>query len=137
VRLASALALAGGTLMMLGAFLDWSGVGYVPPWDRELAAAGGIMAAAAGTAALRWPYAVLLALPGALLGLALGIVNYRDVSERRYEFEAYPNASVGVGLYVVIAGTVLALAGVATAALIVLRSRPPRERGGEAQAHGR
>jgi hypothetical protein len=40
----------------------------------------------------------------------MGIVNYDDIANKRYEFAAYPTAAVGVGLYLVIAGASLGIA---------------------------
>lgn len=104
------VALVGGAVTTLGAVLDWSGVGYVPPHDRELAAGAGAVAGAIGLVALRLPRLVVLAVLPALVGLNMGVVNFRDVSEHRYEFAAYPSADVGIGLYLVLAGASLLLA---------------------------
>lgn len=78
-----------------------------------LAAAG---VAVAGAFARRWLAAAALAVAGAL-ALNMGIVNVRDIAGHRYEYGSYPDAAVGIGLYLVLAGGVVALlAAVAAAA---------------------
>jgi hypothetical protein len=108
-RLAAVAAVAG-VLMIAGSALDWSGVEYSSHVDRWLAFGAGAIAAAVAAVALREPRALLAALAAAALGLNMAIVNIRDISGHEYEYARYPQASVGLGLYLVLAGSVLALA---------------------------
>ena len=132
-RLTALVLIVGGAVTFFGA-VDWSGVGYAPPWDRELAATAGIIGAGAGIAARRRPGAAFVAVPATLVGLVIGFVNYRDVADHRYEFAAYPEARVGVGLYLVLAGSWTALVATLIVATPWIRSRALRERRGEAEA---
>ena len=53
-------------------------------------------------------------------GLLMAIVNVVDIAGHKYEFVAYPEASVGVGLWLVAAGALLSLA----AAIAAFVERP-------------
>jgi uncharacterized membrane protein YidH (DUF202 family) len=73
----------------------------------------------------RWAWVMWLGLVAAPLGLNMGIVNYVDVSTLSYKYTAYPNARVGVGIYLVLVGALLIALGTA---LWVTRhhwTRPP------------
>lgn len=50
-----------------------------------------------------------LAIPAGAVGLNMGVVNYHDISSKRYEYDCYPHATVGTGLYLVVAGGALGL----------------------------
>jgi Na+-transporting NADH:ubiquinone oxidoreductase subunit NqrE len=118
VRRLVVLALAAGVLLTIGALLDWSGVDYSSRLDRALAVAAGGLAIATATLAVVWRRRVLvLAIGSGLLGLNMAIVNIRDISRHDFEYADYPEASVGVGLYMVLAGGALALAVGLTALL--------------------
>lgn len=105
-----ALAVAAGALLMLGAVLDWSGVKYSSRLDRTLAFAAGAFAVAVAVIAFAWRLRVLaLAIGSGLLGLNMAIVNASDIRRHEFEYAAYPGASVGVGLYLVVVGGALAL----------------------------
>lgn len=65
---------------------------------------------ALAAAALTWrPRVLALAIAAGAIGLNMGVVNYHDISDRLHEYSAYPDASVGVGVYLVIAGGALSL----------------------------
>jgi len=71
----------------------------------------------------------VLAIGSGALGLNMAIVNINDISSHEFEYEEYPDAAVGVGLYLVLAGAALALA-VGLAALLPGRYfsvEPPEE----------
>lgn len=114
----AAIGFASGVLLIVGALLDWSGVAYSSALDRRLAFAAGASMIALAVVALLWrPRVLALAIAAGAIGLNMGIVGYRDISGRLHEYAAYPDASVGVGLYFVIVGAALALLlGLATAA---------------------
>jgi len=60
---------------------------------------------------------LILAVPLGALALDMGLINYGDVANKLYEYRAYPSAAVGLGLYLVIGGAILAIvAGVAALA---------------------
>jgi uncharacterized membrane protein YidH (DUF202 family) len=106
------MAMAGGVLLSLGALLDWTGVPYSSTIDRGLAMAAGLLAVLVALVALwRWTSVMWLGLVAAALGLNMGIVNYIDISTHSYEYTAYPNARVGVGIYLVVAGALLIMLG--------------------------
>jgi hypothetical protein len=112
VRRGTEMAIAtGGALMSLGGLLDWSGVPYSSSVDRRLAIAAGLLAILVSVGALWQPWVMWLGFVAAALGLNMGIVNYVDISAHAYEFSKYPNARVGVGIYLIIAGGVLVTAG--------------------------
>jgi len=118
VRRLVGFALAAGVLLSIGALLDWSGVDYSSRLDRGLALGAGCLAIVAATLALVWrPRLLVLAIASGVLGLNLAIVNIKDISGHDFEYAEYPNASVGVGLYAVLAGGALALAVGLTAVL--------------------
>jgi hypothetical protein len=99
------VASAAGAALVLGAFVDWTGVDYSSHLDRTLAAVAGAVVIVLAAAALAWRRVVLALciLPGAL-GLNMGIVNVLDIERHRHEYAAYPDAAVGVGLYLVLVG---------------------------------
>jgi peptidoglycan/LPS O-acetylase OafA/YrhL len=109
-RRLAAVAGAAGALMIVGSALDWSGVEYSSQLDRWLAFAAGVLAAAAGVAALREPRLLVSCLAAGVLGLNMAIVNIRDIAGHEYEYAAYPEASVGIGLHALLVGSLLALA---------------------------
>jgi len=124
-RLAVA-AVAAGALMIVGSLLDWSGVEYSSGLDRGLALAAGALAIVAAGLAVAWRRrALALAVVAGGLGLNMAVVNIRDIAGHEYEYAAYPEASVGVGLYVVLAGSALSLAG-GVASLLPIRRRAAR-----------
>jgi hypothetical protein len=126
------VALFGGGLVALGSLLDWSGVSYSSRLDRSLALAAGLLVILVAALCLTWHRRLLLAaVPPAVLAANMGVVNYDDIANRRYEFEAYPAADVGIGLYLVIIGAGLGvLAGLAAIAPYRrLRSRVLRDDG--------
>lgn len=97
--------------MTAGALLDWSGVSYSSHLDRGLALAAGCLTLAAAALAALWrPRRLGLAIVSGVLGLNMAIVNMTDISAHHYEYARYPDATVGVGLYLVLAGGALALA---------------------------
>lgn len=111
VRPLIALALAAGVLLASGALLDWSGVDYSSRLDRGLALGAGCLAIASAALALVWrPRVLVLAIASGALGLNMAIVNIDDISGHEFEYAAYPDAAVGAGLYLVLAGGALALA---------------------------
>jgi hypothetical protein len=121
VRRLVVLALAAGILLTLGALLDWSGVEYSSRLDRGLAFVAACLAIAAATLAVVWrPRLLVLAIAAGALGLNMAIVNIKDIRGHDFEYADYPDASVGVGLYLVLSGGALALA-VGLAALLPRR----------------
>ena len=109
-RLPAAVGFASGVLLMLGSALDWSGVAYSSRLDRGLVlAAGALMMVLAAVAATWWPRALALAIAAGALALNMGVVNFRDINDKRYEYADYPDASVGFGIYFVLVGGALAL----------------------------
>jgi len=114
-----ALGILAGSCLMLGSVLDWSGVAYSSTVDRRLVFAAGVATVALGVAAFLWRQRVLvLALVPAVVGLNMGVVNFRDIDGKLYEFAGQQEASVGVGIYLVFVGGVLALAvGICSALL--------------------
>jgi len=118
IRRLAVLALTAGALLAVGALLDWSGVGYSSRLDRGLTLAAGCLAISAAVLAAVWrPRMLVLAIASGVLGLNMAIVNIKDISGHDFEYADYPAASVGVGLYVVLAGGALALAVGLTALL--------------------
>lgn len=102
--------LAGGVLIVVGAALGWSGVSYSSRLDRKIALAAGIAAlllAGVGFRTRRWPF-IGGAIPG-LLALDMAVVNIHDVAGHGYEYAAFPDARVGIGLYTLGVGAVLEL----------------------------
>jgi hypothetical protein len=93
-------------------------VAYSSALDRRLVFAAGALMIALAAVALMWrPRVLAFAIAAGTVGLNMGVVNYRDISGRLHEYAAYPDASVGVGRYFVIAGAALALLlGLVTAA---------------------
>jgi hypothetical protein len=109
-RLLAVVAAAAGALLIVGSLLDWSGVEYSSQLDRRLAFAAGVIAVAAAGAGLYERRALVASLVAGALGLNMAIVNIRDIVGHGYEYARYPEAAVGLGLYAVLAGAVLALA---------------------------
>jgi hypothetical protein len=89
-------------------------VEYSSTLDRGLVLVAAAMAVTAPFIG-RWPAAVALVVAGAL-ALNMGIVNVRDIAGHRYEYGSYPDAAVGIGLYLVLAGGVVALLAAVVAA---------------------
>lgn len=95
--------------------LDWSGVSYSSHVDRGLSIAAAILVVAIAAFGNRGNVRIplLLLIPSAL-ALNMAVINIRDIHGHRFEYADYPEASVGVGLYLLAAGAVLTgLAGVA------------------------
>ena len=114
----AAVGFTSGVLLTLGSVLDWSGVAYSSGLDRALAFAAGALMIVLAAIALTWRPRVLgFAIASGVLGLNMGVVNFRDINDNLHEYADYPNASVGVGIYLVLVGGALALlVGVVTAA---------------------
>lgn len=109
--LLASLGLASAGCLLLGSILDWSGVAYSSTLDRRIVAACGVALVLLSAAALVWRRRLLaFALAPAVVSLNMGVVNYRDIDGHEFEFERYPEATVGVGVYLVLVGAVLALA---------------------------
>jgi hypothetical protein len=108
---ATVFAVLGGALVAVGSLLDWSGVSYSSQLDRGLAVAAGVLLLIVAALGFAWHRRILIAsLAPAALALNMGIVNYNDITNGLYEYAAYPDAEVGVGLYLVIVGSVVAIA---------------------------
>jgi hypothetical protein len=118
--------LAGALLIAVGAVTDWSGVSYSSHLDRGVCLAAAITAAALGSlAARRGPsWLPLLLLVPAALALNMAVVNILDIRDHRFEYADYPDASVGVGLYLVGAGGLLVAVAAATGFVDRRRRRP-------------
>jgi uncharacterized membrane protein YidH (DUF202 family) len=112
----AAVVAVAGALVAAGSLLDWSGVAYSSHLDRGLAlAAGLLMVLTSGLAVSASGRFLALAIPLGALALNMGFVNYDDVANNLHEYRAYPQAAVGVGLYLVIVGACLGIAaGVGT-----------------------
>jgi hypothetical protein len=109
-RWLAAVGLVAGVLLALASLLDWSGVTYSSRVDRGLALAAGAAVIVLALACFLWrPGVLALAIAPGALGLNMGIVNYRDIDANAYEYAAYPAASVGIGIYLVLVGAGLAL----------------------------
>lgn len=146
--LAGALALAGGVLAVVGSFLDWAEVSAGPfteqpkgidGWEGKAAIVSGVVMVAAGIRVLAGSHQAMARLrPSAAIGglVALGVGLYTTVTIRDQLIEALareiPRAEVeraldsglleltiGIGLYLVIAGGVQGV----IAALVALGSR--------------
>jgi hypothetical protein len=109
----------------IGAVLDWSGVAYSSRADRGICIAAAVLIAV--TAAFmnrgRERLPLLLLIPAAV-ALNMAVINIRDISGHHFEYARYPDASVGIGLYVICAGVVLT--GVAAVTGFVDRRRRRR-----------
>jgi hypothetical protein len=105
-----AVAFASGVFLILGSVLDWSGVAYSSGLDRGLAFAAGALMIVLAAAALKWRRRVLaFATVAGVLGLNMGVVNFLDINDQLHEYASYPDATVGVGIYLVLLGGALAL----------------------------
>jgi Na+-transporting NADH:ubiquinone oxidoreductase subunit NqrE len=101
-------ALGGGALIALGALLDWSGVSYSSSVDRGVCIAAAVIAVVIAVIADRGRERLpLLLLIPAALALNMAVINIRDIARHHFEYADYPDASVGVGLYLVTIGAVL------------------------------
>lgn len=110
---------------MLGSILDWSGVEYSSRLDRALAFSAGMFLTALAAVAFAWrPRILALAVAPGVLGLNMAIVNIKDIAAHDFEYAAYPEATVGIGLYIVVVGGALAL--VVGLAALVARRGPER-----------
>jgi hypothetical protein len=117
--------LAGAILIAVGAVTDWSGVSYSSHLDRGVALGAAIAAAALVPLVVRGPaWVPLLLLVPAALALNMAVVNILDIRDHRFEYADYPDASVGVGLYLVSTGGVL-VAVAATTGFVDRRRRRP------------
>ena len=94
--------------MAIGAILDWSGVAYSSRADRGICIGAavliGLIAAVANRGRERLP--LLLLIPAAV-ALNMAVINIRDIHGHHFEYADYPDASVGIGLYLVTAGAAL------------------------------
>ena len=100
--------LAGAILIAVGAITDWSGVSYSSHVDRGISLGAAIAAAVLIPLVVRGPaWVPLLLLVPAAVALNMAVTNILDVREHRFEYADYPDASVGVGLYLVAAGGLL------------------------------
>ncbi len=105
-----AVGFASGALLMLGSLLDWSGVSYSSDFDRAAVFTAGALMIVLAAGALWWrPRLLAFALAPAVLGLNMAVVNFTDIDGRLYEYAHYPDASVGIGIYLVLVGATVAL----------------------------
>lgn len=118
---------AGAALIMAGSFLDWSGVPYSSLLDRRIAFLAGILSLIFGGLWLVRPSRLLVpaTLLAGVVALDMAVVNYSDIQGHKYEYAAYPAARVGVGLYALLLGSGLLLAG-AVSLLAAARKRNNR-----------
>jgi len=103
-----------------GAFMPWSELGDFKENGLEgngLATLILAIAGIAGTVLGRRPRAVLISASSALLCLLLGLIDYADVSSG--------SASVGSGLYLTLAGAIIATAAAGALAFSILRKPEP------------
>jgi hypothetical protein len=108
--------LAGAVLIAVGAVTDWSGVSYSSHLDRALSLAAAVAVAGLIPLVARGPtWVALLLLVPAALALNMAVVNILDVRDHRFEYADYPDASVGLGLYLVAAGGLLVVVAALTA----------------------
>jgi hypothetical protein len=109
--------------------LDWSGVAYSSRADRGICIAAALLIAL--TAALmnrgRERLPLLLLIPAAV-ALNMAVINIRDIAGHKFEYADYPDASVGVGLYLVAAGAALTAVAAVTGFLERRRRLRPRLR---------
>jgi hypothetical protein len=117
--------LAGAILIAVGAETDWSGVSYSSNLDRGVSLGAAIAAAGLVPLVARGPaWVPLLLLVPAALALNMAVVNILDIRDHRFEYADYPDASVGLGLYLVGAGGLL-VAVAATTGFVDRRRRRP------------
>jgi hypothetical protein len=115
-------AAASGVLIGIGALVDWSGVSYSSRVDRGFCIAAAILVVAIAAVGNRWHSRIpLLLLIPAALALNMAIINIRDINGHHFEYADYPDAAVGVGLYLVAIGG--GLAGLAAVTGFVDRRR--------------
>lgn len=126
-QVAPAAATLGGGLLVAGSLAEWSGVAYSSQLDRMLMLAAGaatiaiaLLAIRRGARTLSWAI-----LPG-LLALNMAVVNINDIATHSYEYRADPEAYVGWGLYVGVAGALVVLGVAVLHIAATLRSRRGR-----------
>jgi hypothetical protein len=106
----------------VGAFLPWSELSAFK--ESGLDSGNGLatlvlaIAGIAGTVLGRRPRAVLISASSALLCLLLGLIDYADVSSS--------SADVGSGLYLTLAGSIVATAAAAALTFSILRRPEPQ-----------
>jgi len=105
----------------IGAFLPWSELGAFKEDGVEGNGVATLVLAVAGIAGTvigRRPRAVLISASSALLCLLLGLIDFADVSSG--------SADVGNGLYLTLAGSVVATAAAAALTFSILRRPEPQ-----------